>query len=68
MIEQQGFEEPAISERSRDVDCGEFANLVRGISGGRRIRDLDFFVSAIHRRMYWCFPILSELQEEQFCL
>lgn len=68
MIDQQGFEEPDISERSRDVDCGEFANLVQGISGGRRIRDLDFFVSAIHRRMYWCFPILSELQEEQFCL
>lgn len=68
MIEQQEFEKSAISERCRSLDCTEFANLVQGICGGRRIRDLDFFVSAIHRRMYWCFPILSELQEEQFCL
>ena len=43
-------------------------DLLLEICGGRRIYDLNLFTEAIRERMYWCFPVLSEIQEEHISL
>lgn len=42
--------------------------LLFNMCGGRRIYDPDLFVKALSVRMYWWFPVLSEIQEGQSIL
>jgi hypothetical protein len=68
MILEQLRENREISLVNGPSHENELKDLLWDISGGRRVHDFGLFVTAIRQRMYWWYPVASELQEECSCL
>ncbi len=68
MIVEQIYQTDRIATSENPIYRSALNELLLEICGGRRIYDLNLFTEAIRERMYWCFPVLSEIQEEHISL
>ena len=68
MIVEQIYQTDRIATGEDQIYRSALNDLLLEMCGGRRIYDLNLFTEAIRERMYWCSPVLSEIQEEYISL